>query len=55
MNADQSHVARHRRAWWSVGLKAPAPILCTYVARRPPAFSSTANSVPLMKLEKQAS
>ncbi len=38
MNADRSYVARHRRAWWSVGLKSPAPILCTYMARRPPAF-----------------
>ena len=38
MNADQSYIARHRRAWWSVGLKDPAPILCTYMARRPPAF-----------------
>jgi hypothetical protein len=36
--ADQGYIARHRRAWWSVGLRAPAPILCTYMARRPPAF-----------------
>ncbi|MGE5780486.1 MAG: Eco57I restriction-modification methylase domain-containing protein [Hyphomicrobiales bacterium] len=36
--ADRSYIARHRRAWWSVGLKPPAPILCTYMARRPPAF-----------------
>lgn len=36
--ADQSYIARHRRAWWSVGLKEPAPIVCTYMARRPPAF-----------------
>jgi hypothetical protein len=36
--ADCSYIARHRKAWWSVGLKAPAPILCTYMARRPPAF-----------------
>jgi len=36
--ADQSYIARHRRAWWSVGLKDPAPLLCTYMARRPPAF-----------------
>lgn len=34
----ESYIARHRRAWWSVGLKDPAPILCTYMARRPPAF-----------------
>ena len=36
--ADNSYIAKHRRAWWSVGLKPPAPILCTYMARRPPAF-----------------
>lgn len=37
--ADQSYIAQHRKAWWSVGLKAPAPILCTYMARRPPQFT----------------
>lgn len=37
--ADQGYVARHRRVWWSVGLRAPAPILCTYMARRPPQFT----------------
>ena len=36
--ADASYIARHRAAWWSVGLKPPAPILCTYMARRAPAF-----------------
>jgi adenine-specific DNA-methyltransferase len=36
--ANSGYVASHRRAWWSVGLKAPAPILATYMARRPPAF-----------------
>lgn len=36
--ADQSYIAQHRRAWWSVGLKEPAPILSTYMARRAPAF-----------------
>jgi adenine-specific DNA-methyltransferase len=32
------YVARNRKRWWTVGLKAPAPILATYMARRPPAF-----------------
>ncbi len=32
------YIARTRRAWWSVGLRDPAPILVTYMARRPPAF-----------------
>ncbi|WP_372922781.1 Eco57I restriction-modification methylase domain-containing protein, partial [Roseovarius sp.] len=36
--AHESYVARNRRAWWSVGMKEPAPILCTYMARRAPAF-----------------
>ena len=35
---DKGWVATHRRRWWSVGLRAPAPILCTYMARRAPAF-----------------
>ncbi len=37
--ADQSYTAQHRKAWWSVGLKEPAPILCTYMARRSPQFT----------------
>ena len=40
--AHQSYIAQHRKAWWSVGLKAPAPILCTYMARRPPQFTVNA-------------
>jgi hypothetical protein len=36
--AHESYIARHRRAWWAVGLRAPAPILCTYMARQAPAF-----------------
>lgn len=36
--AHQSYIARHRRAWWSVGYKTPAPILSTYMARRAPHF-----------------
>lgn len=36
--ADRAYVARQRRAWWSVGLREPPPIMATYMARRPPAF-----------------
>ena len=32
------YIARHRRPWWSVKLREPAPILATYMARRPPTF-----------------
>ncbi|MCY4507139.1 MAG: N-6 DNA methylase [Acidobacteria bacterium] len=38
LGAHKGYIARHRRAWWSVGLRKPAPILATYMARRPPAF-----------------
>ena len=38
MGAANSYIAKNRRAWWAVGLKQPAPILCTYMARRPPTF-----------------
>jgi len=38
LGADRSYVANNRKAWWSVGLRRPAPILATYMARRPPAF-----------------
>ena len=37
--AHDGYIARARRAWWSVGLRAPAPILATYMARRSPAFT----------------
>ena len=33
-----SYIASHRTPWWRVRLRAPAPILATYMARRPPAF-----------------
>lgn len=36
--AHTGYIARHRNPWWSVRLRPPAPILATYMARRPPAF-----------------
>lgn len=36
--AASSYIARHRTPWWSVKLRDPAPILATYMARRPPTF-----------------
>lgn len=38
MGGNNGYIARHRRTWWSVGLRQPAPILATYMARKPPAF-----------------
>jgi adenine-specific DNA-methyltransferase len=36
--ADGTYIARARHPWWCVRLREPAPILATYMARRPPAF-----------------
>jgi methylase of polypeptide subunit release factors len=36
--ADRGYIAANRRPWWAVGLRKPAPILATYMARRAPAF-----------------
>ncbi len=38
LGAKESYTAQNRKVWWSVGLRQPAPILATYMARRPPAF-----------------
>jgi adenine-specific DNA-methyltransferase len=37
-NVHRGYIASTRKAWWSVQLRDPAPILATYMARRPPAF-----------------
>ncbi|MFN3077207.1 MAG: Eco57I restriction-modification methylase domain-containing protein [Alphaproteobacteria bacterium] len=36
--ADQGYIARHRSPWYAVRLAPPAPILCSYMARRTPVF-----------------
>ncbi|HUT09272.1 MAG TPA: N-6 DNA methylase [Thermoguttaceae bacterium] len=38
MDVHLGYVAANRKTWWSVVLRDPAPILATYMARRPPAF-----------------
>lgn len=38
LGVHRGYVAANRKAWWSVGLRDAAPVLATYMARRPPAF-----------------
>jgi hypothetical protein len=38
LGVHRGYVASHRSSWWSVDLREPAPILATYMARRPPAI-----------------
>ena len=37
--AAAGYIATHRKPWWRVGLKDPAPIVMTYMGRRPPVFA----------------
>jgi adenine-specific DNA-methyltransferase len=37
--ADATYIAEHRNPWWKVRLKDPAPIVVTYMGRRPPVFA----------------
>ena len=36
--AHTGYIASHRKPWYRVGLRPPAPIVMTYMARRPPRF-----------------
>lgn len=37
--AHETYVALHRKPWWHVRLRQAAPIVMTYMGRRPPAFA----------------
>jgi adenine-specific DNA-methyltransferase len=39
LGAHETYVAKHRNPWWSVGTKNAAPIVMTYMGRRPPVFA----------------
>lgn len=39
LGAHETYIARHRNPWWSVGFKEAAPIVMTYMGRRPPVFA----------------
>jgi SAM-dependent methyltransferase len=48
--AHESYVAQNRRAWWSVGMPEPPPIICTYMARKPPAFIRNTGGASLLNI-----
>ena len=39
LGAHETYIAQHRNPWWSVGFKEAAPIVMTYMGRRPPVFA----------------
>jgi adenine-specific DNA-methyltransferase len=38
LGVHRGYLASRRPSWWAIGLREPAPILATYMARRPPAI-----------------
>lgn len=48
--AHEGYIARHRKPWWHVHLRDPAPIVMTYMGRRPPAFAFNAAGARLINV-----
>lgn len=48
--AQDGYIARHRKPWWHVHLREPAPIVMTYMGRRPPAFAFNAAGARLINV-----
>lgn len=48
--AADGYIAQHCKPWWAVRLAEPAPIVCTYMARRTPAFVRNRAGVFLLNI-----
>ncbi len=48
--ADSGYIATHRNPWWAIRLLPAAPIICTYMARRPPVFVRNVAGVRLLNV-----
>ena len=48
--AADGYIAQHRSPWWRTNLKAPAPIVMTYMGRRPPVFVLNAAGARLINV-----
>jgi hypothetical protein len=48
--AADGYIAMHRRPWWAIRLAEPAPIVCTYMARRAPAFARNRAGARLLNI-----
>ena len=48
--AHATYLAKHRSPWWRVGLRPPAPIVVTYMGRRPPAFARNLAKARLLNI-----
>lgn len=50
LGADQTHLGRHRSAWWSLPLRPAPPIVMTYMGRQPPVFALNPDGAQLLNI-----
>lgn len=50
VGARDSYIARHRSPWFRVGLRSPAPIIVTYMARQSPRFVRNVANARLLNI-----
>ncbi len=48
--AKDGYIATHRKPWWRVNLRTPAPVLMTYMARRAPVFVRNACGARILNI-----
>lgn len=50
LGAHETYTAQHRKPWWSVNFNKTAPIVMTYMGRRPPVFALNKARVQLINV-----
>ena len=44
------YICAHRNPWWAVQVPEPAPVVATYMGRRPPVFALNPDGLPLLNI-----
>lgn len=50
LGADRSYVARQRKSWFAVGMRAPPAAFVSYMGRRPPVFCANPQGVSFLNI-----
>ena len=50
MGVPERYLCSHRNPWWAVQPPAPAPVVATYMGRRPPVFALNPDGLPLLNI-----
>ncbi len=50
LGVPERYICAHRKPWWAVRPPKPAPIVATYMGRRPPVFALNPDALPLLNV-----